>query len=216
MARAARDRPCSPPPGPVIPNFAAAELQLRRPQPPVLHRLGQRTTGAPVLWPALRQHILLTLVAVAIGFVIALALALARPPPPLARAPDDRRSRPSSTRSPRWPCSSCSSRRSAPNVIAAEIALVSYTLLILFRNILTGLREVPAEVREAARGHGHDPPPDAAARRAAARAAGDRRRPADRDRHDHRARDDRLRRSTTRASACRSTPRSARGPSRPS
>ena len=34
------------------------------------------------------------------------------------------------------------------------IALVSYTLLILFRNILTGLREVPDEVREAAEGMG--------------------------------------------------------------
>ena len=30
-----------------------------------------------MLWPALRQHILLTLVAVAIGFAIALVLALA-------------------------------------------------------------------------------------------------------------------------------------------
>jgi osmoprotectant transport system permease protein len=37
---------------------------------------------------------------------------------------------------------------------SAEIALVSYTLLILFRNILTGLREVPDDVREAARGMG--------------------------------------------------------------
>lgn len=37
---------------------------------------------------------------------------------------------------------------------SAEIALVSYTLLILFRNILTGLREVPGEVKEAARGMG--------------------------------------------------------------
>ncbi|MEA2248540.1 MAG: osmoprotectant transport system permease protein [Solirubrobacteraceae bacterium] len=35
-----------------------------------------------------------------------------------------------------------------------EIALVSYTLLILFRNILTGLREVPADVKEAAEGMG--------------------------------------------------------------
>jgi osmoprotectant transport system permease protein len=34
------------------------------------------------------------------------------------------------------------------------IALVSYTLLILFRNILTGLREVPDDVREAAEGMG--------------------------------------------------------------
>jgi osmoprotectant transport system permease protein len=37
---------------------------------------------------------------------------------------------------------------------SAEIALVSYTLLILFRNILTGLQEVPEDVREAARGMG--------------------------------------------------------------
>jgi osmoprotectant transport system permease protein len=40
------------------------------------------------------------------------------------------------------------------SVTTAEIALVSYTLLILFRNILTGLREVPEEVRESARGMG--------------------------------------------------------------
>ena len=37
---------------------------------------------------------------------------------------------------------------------SAEIALVSYTLLILFRNILTGLRSVPAEVLDAAEGMG--------------------------------------------------------------
>jgi osmoprotectant transport system permease protein len=39
----------------------------------------------------------------------------------------------------------------------AEVALVSYTLLILFRNTLTGLREVPPEVRDAARGMGMGP-----------------------------------------------------------
>ena len=37
---------------------------------------------------------------------------------------------------------------------SAEIALVSYTLLILFRNTLTGLREVPEEARTAARAMG--------------------------------------------------------------
>ena len=37
---------------------------------------------------------------------------------------------------------------------SAEIALVSYTLLILFRNILTGLQGVPDDVKEAARGMG--------------------------------------------------------------
>ena len=40
------------------------------------------------------------------------------------------------------------------NVFTAEIALVSYTLLILFRNILAGLRAVPAEVLDAAEGTG--------------------------------------------------------------
>jgi osmoprotectant transport system permease protein len=40
---------------------------------------------------------------------------------------------------------------------SAEIALVSYTLLILFRNILTGLQGVPEDVREAARGMGLRP-----------------------------------------------------------
>jgi osmoprotectant transport system permease protein len=39
-------------------------------------------------------------------------------------------------------------------LLSIEIALVSYTLLILFRNILTGLREVPADVKEAAEGMG--------------------------------------------------------------
>jgi osmoprotectant transport system permease protein len=39
-------------------------------------------------------------------------------------------------------------------ILTSEIALVSYTLLILFRNTLEGLRGVPAEVREAAVGMG--------------------------------------------------------------
>jgi osmoprotectant transport system permease protein len=39
----------------------------------------------------------------------------------------------------------------------SEIGLVSYTLLILIRNILTGLDGVPADVREAARGMGFSP-----------------------------------------------------------
>ena len=39
-------------------------------------------------------------------------------------------------------------------VTTVEVALVSYTLLILFRNILDGLRGVPPDVLEAARGMG--------------------------------------------------------------
>jgi osmoprotectant transport system permease protein len=39
----------------------------------------------------------------------------------------------------------------------AEIGLVGYTLLILVRNIVTGLDAVSPEVREAARGMGYSP-----------------------------------------------------------
>ncbi len=38
--------------------------------------------------------------------------------------------------------------------LTAIVALVAYTLLIVFRNVTTGLRNVPAEVRDAARGMG--------------------------------------------------------------
>lgn len=41
------------------------------------------------------------------------------------------------------------------STLTAEIGLVSYTLLILIRNIVAGLDGVPAEVREAARGMGY-------------------------------------------------------------
>lgn len=39
----------------------------------------------------------------------------------------------------------------------AEIGLVGYTLLILIRNIVAGLRAVPADVRESATGMGYSP-----------------------------------------------------------
>lgn len=41
------------------------------------------------------------------------------------------------------------------SLLTAEIALVSYTLVILVRNIVTGLRGVPPDVIEAARGMGY-------------------------------------------------------------
>lgn len=41
------------------------------------------------------------------------------------------------------------------SLLTAEIALVSYTLVIMVRNIVTGLRGVPAEVIEAAKGMGY-------------------------------------------------------------
>ncbi len=99
------------------------------------------------------EHIMLTVIAVVVGFVLSLGLAL------LIR------------RVPGWygpvtwvtgvlytipslalfalliPITKLS-------VLTAEIGLVSYTLLILVRNIVTGLRGIPADVIEAANGMG--------------------------------------------------------------
>ena len=43
------------------------------------------------------------------------------------------------------------------SLLSAEIGLVSYTLLILMRNIMAALDGVPADVREAADGMGYGP-----------------------------------------------------------
>ncbi|MGH2900000.1 MAG: ABC transporter permease [Solirubrobacteraceae bacterium] len=104
-------------------------------------------------WTPLLEHVYLTVLPVAIGFAISMGLAI------LAH----RR---------RWltgPIITVSGIFFAiPSVAAffllqpitglgyttAMVALVSYTLLIIFRNITTGLRNVPAETRDAAFGQG--------------------------------------------------------------
>jgi osmoprotectant transport system permease protein len=103
--------------------------------------------------PRLVEHIELTAIAVGIGFVIALAAALV---------------------AYRWdwfdtPATGLFALLyTIPSLaffqlmvpftgltrLSAEIALVSYTLLILFRNIVTGLREVPEDALEAAQAMG--------------------------------------------------------------
>ena len=104
-------------------------------------------------WTPLLEHVYLTVVPVAIGFAIALGLAIMA----------HRR---------RWltgPIIGVTGVFFAiPSVAAffllqpitglgyttAMVALVSYTLLIIFRNITDGLRNVPAETRDAALGQG--------------------------------------------------------------
>jgi osmoprotectant transport system permease protein len=104
-------------------------------------------------WTPLLEHVYLTVLPVAIGFAISMALAI------LAH----RR---------RWmtgPIITITGIFFAiPSVAAffllqpltglgyttAMVALVSYTLLIIFRNITTGLRNVPGETRDAAIGQG--------------------------------------------------------------
>lgn len=107
-------------------------------------------------WPPLLEHVYLTLAPLAIGFVISMVLAIIA----------HRR---------RWltgPIITVTGVFFAiPSVAAffllqpitglgyttAIVALVSYTLLIIFRNITTGLRNVPAETRDAAVGQGLTP-----------------------------------------------------------
>jgi osmoprotectant transport system permease protein len=108
-----------------------------------------------ILWPALRQHVVLTVIAVAIGFGISLALALLayrfrRVEQPVIVFTSFLYTIPSLALFELLvPVPHLGLSRTT-----AEVALVAYTLLILFRNILTGLRSVPDEVRDAARGMG--------------------------------------------------------------
>jgi osmoprotectant transport system permease protein len=138
--------------GPVIPNFGAHSSKCV-----VENRFfcGEWVSHNwdSVLWPALRQHVMLTAIAVAIGFAISMALALAAHRWRLFERPTLL----VSTILYTIPSLALFELLVAPvgaNIFAAEIALVSYTLLILFRNILTGLREVPDEVLDAAEGMG--------------------------------------------------------------
>lgn len=138
--------------GPVIPNYGAGSSSCV-----VKNKLfcagWVSENWDRVLWPALRGHIVLVVVAVGIGFAISTALALAAH---LYRALEQ----PTilvTTFLYTIPSLALFELLVAPvgaNVISAEIALVSYTLLILFRNTLTGLREVPGDVLDAAEGMG--------------------------------------------------------------
>src|SRR5437016_3067356 len=137
---------------PVIPNYHAQSSSC------VVHNhlfctdwIGDN--WGTVLWPALRQHIMLAVAAVAIGFAISMVLALAAHRYGWFERPTIF----VTTFLYTIPSLALFELLAAPvglNVFSAEIALVSYTLLILFRNILAGLRAVPAEVLDAAEGMG--------------------------------------------------------------
>jgi osmoprotectant transport system permease protein len=138
--------------GPVIPNFGAHSSSCVVENHLFCGEWVSRNWDS-VLWPALRQHILLTTIAVGIGFAISMALALAAHRYGWLERPTLL----VTTFLYTIPSLALFELLVAPvgaNIYAAEIALVSYTLLILFRNILTGLREVPDEVLDAAEGMG--------------------------------------------------------------
>lgn len=137
--------------GPVIPDFGEPEC-----------RANERfcwswvTDNWPMFQEQLIQHIHITAIAVGTGLVLAVSAALL------------------ATRYPRFepPATIVSTVLYAIPVVAflrlmipvtgiglltVEIALTGYTLLLLFRNTLTGLRSVPPEVRAAAVGMGMTP-----------------------------------------------------------
>jgi len=104
----------------------------------------------------LAEHVELTAIAVGMGFVIAFALALVVLRTPWLEAPVT------------WVTGTLYTIPSLAlfallvpytglTILTAEIGLVSYTLLILIRNIVRGIRGVPADVREAATGMGYTP-----------------------------------------------------------
>jgi len=135
----------------VIPNFGRADNCLEQNHPFCWSWFSSH--WGDTFQPALIQHIVLTLIAVTIGFVIALALAL------LARSRGWLTTPIIGVTSLLYTIPSLALFEILIPItgltrLTIEIALVSYTLLILFRNISIGLNEVPAEVREAARGMG--------------------------------------------------------------
>jgi osmoprotectant transport system permease protein len=105
------------------------------------------------LQPALIQHIWLTLIAVGIGFAISFALALIGFRYRLLDAPLGVFSDFLYT-IPSLALFQLLVPITGLTVTTVEIALVSYTLLILYRNIVEGLRGVPPDVLEAANGMG--------------------------------------------------------------
>lgn len=137
--------------GVVIPHF-------QKPSVCLLHN-GWFCTGwmrahwGDVLQPALVQHIQLTVIAVGIGFGISFLLALVGfrfrfLDPPLGTFTDFLYTIPSLA------LFQLLVPLTGVTVTTVEIALTSYTFFVLYRNILAGLRGVPDDVLEAARGMG--------------------------------------------------------------
>jgi osmoprotectant transport system permease protein len=137
--------------GPVIPNFGHGGSCVTGNH--TFCWSWVRSHWDDTLGPALAQHVELTAIAVGIGFAIAMPLAL------LAHR----------FRAIEQPLGVASALvYTIPSLAAfqllipitglglttVEVALVSYTLVILFPNIVTGLRSTPDEVLEAARGMG--------------------------------------------------------------
>src|SRR3989304_1143425 len=103
---------------------------------------------------ATRDHVVLTIIAVGVGFAISFALALLIHRDRRAYAPVTAVAGLLYT-IPSLALFAILVPITGLSVLTAEIGLVSYTLLILVRNIVAGLDAVPPEAREAAAGMGY-------------------------------------------------------------
>jgi len=137
--------------GPVIPNFGSgSSCEVNNGW---FCTDWVRQHWSDTLQPALVQHVELAAIAIGIGFVIAFTLALVGfrfrlVDPPIGIVSDFLYTIPSLA------LFQILVPFTGISLLTVEIALVSYTLLILYRNMIEGLRAVPEEVVDAARGSG--------------------------------------------------------------
>ncbi|MDQ3811525.1 MAG: ABC transporter permease, partial [Chloroflexota bacterium] len=110
----------------------------------------------PDIWQRVIEHLELTAIALSVGFMLAAVLSLLIRQVPRLYAPVTWITGVLYT-IPSLALFSLLIPWTGLSIVTAEIGLVSYTLLILVRNIVAGLRGVPAEVREAAIGMGYSP-----------------------------------------------------------
>lgn len=137
--------------GPVIPNFGGASNCVVQNHQFCLGWVRQNWSS--VFEPAIVQHIILTLIAVGVGMVIAFTAAVFAYKRSWFETPFSLLSAFVYT-IPALALFELLVQVTGINRLTAEIGLVSYTLLILFRNTLTGLRAVPQATIEAARAMG--------------------------------------------------------------
>jgi osmoprotectant transport system permease protein len=137
--------------GPVIPDFGEGSACVTE------NRLfctdWVRDNWSGVLQPALIEHIELTAIAVTVGLAISFTAALLTHRYRLLERPFGAFSAIVYT-IPSLALFQLLVPVTGLTVTTVEVALVGYTLLILYRNALEGLRGVPPEVLEAARGMG--------------------------------------------------------------
>ena len=137
--------------GPVIPDFGEGSDCVTANE--LFCRDWVRDNWGDVIQPALIQHVKLTLIAVAVGFAISLVAALITHRYRLLERPFGAFSAVVYT-IPSLALFQLLVPVTGLTVTTVEVALVGYTLLILYRNTLEGLRAVPPDVLEAARGMG--------------------------------------------------------------